>query len=238
MDGDSWTPELSSNGFVGIFHHWHHGAHEHKLCMYIACQSYLPAACLEFADLVRDAGDGCTAAAVQVSAAFLKATQTRLFSPSDAPQLLKRHPPWLLMQGSEEAHWLRTACVRNRARLIEEVAGALGLPVQTMHDLNAGVPTSMAVCTTDTLHHDLYLSGDSVRVTNYVTETGTASNGVACALAPWHGLAIFHGCDVSERASDFGRPYGRGLLPTAMPCPARLLQLYQTPSLAHPLAPL
>jgi hypothetical protein len=205
MDGDSWTPELSSNGFVGIFHQWHHGAHEHKLCMYIACQSYLPAACLEFADLVRDAGDGCTAAAVQ---------------------------------GSEEAHWLRTACVRNRARLIEEVAGALGLPVQTMHDLNAGVPTSMAACTTDTLHHDLYLSGDSVRVTNYVTETGTASNGVACALAPWHGLAIFHGCDVSERASDFGRPYGRGLLPTAMPCPARLLQLYQTPSLAHPLAPL
>ena len=74
MDGDSWTPELSSNGFVGIFHHWHHGAHEHKLCMYIACQSYLPAACLEFADLVRDAGDGCTSAAVQVSAAFLKAT--------------------------------------------------------------------------------------------------------------------------------------------------------------------
>ena len=142
------------------------------------------------------------------------------------------------MQGSEEAHWLRTACVRNRARLIEEVAGALGLPVHTMHDLNAGVPTSMAVCTTDTLHHDLYLSGDSVRVTNYVTETGTASNGVACALAPWHGLTIFHGCNVSEQASDFGRSYGRGLLPTAMPCPARLLQLYQTPSLAHPLAPL
>jgi hypothetical protein len=131
-------------------------------------------------------------------------------------------------QASEEAHWLRSACARNRARLIEEVAGALSLPVQTMHDLNAGVPTSMAACTTDTLHHDLYLSGDSVRVTNYVTETGTASNGVVCALAPWHGLTIFHGCDVSEQASDFGRSYGRGLLPTAMPCPARFLQLSQT----------
>ena len=68
VDSESWTPELSANGFVGIYHHWHHGAHDHQLCMFIVCQTYLPAACLEFADAVRDSGIAeCTAGMVQAS---------------------------------------------------------------------------------------------------------------------------------------------------------------------------
>jgi hypothetical protein len=58
IDSEPWVPELSPEGFVGLFHHWH--PVRKRLCIYMACQSYLPKACLEFADLVRDLGDSCT----------------------------------------------------------------------------------------------------------------------------------------------------------------------------------
>ena len=50
IDSETWIPELSSNGFVGIFHHHHVGATGDSMhCLYIACQSHLPAACLDLA---------------------------------------------------------------------------------------------------------------------------------------------------------------------------------------------
>ena len=57
----------------------------------------------------------------------------------------------------------------------------------------------------------------AARVLNYVAETGRANNGVACTLAPWHGIIIFHGQDASGAVSDFGRAYGSQYVPTAMP---------------------
>jgi hypothetical protein len=154
VDSDAWLPELSPTGFVGVFHYWHHGVHDHRLCMFIVCQSYLPAACMEFADMVRDVGGGCSA---------------------------------MTVQASEEAYWLRKACSRNRARIIDEVASALGLPIQTMPDLNAAVPTSMAVCLAETLHYDMRntTDGSMVRILNYVADTSVAENGIVCTLAPW-----------------------------------------------------
>lgn len=41
---------------------------ENVQCLYIACQSHLPAACLEFADLVRDGQDNLTADVVCTAA--------------------------------------------------------------------------------------------------------------------------------------------------------------------------
>ena len=38
-----------------------------KLSLFVACQSYLPSAALEFADMVRDLGDSCSAATVAMS---------------------------------------------------------------------------------------------------------------------------------------------------------------------------
>ena len=51
IDSESWLPELSPDGFIGLYHHWHRKGRESRLCMYVVCQSYLPKACLEFADL-------------------------------------------------------------------------------------------------------------------------------------------------------------------------------------------
>lgn len=84
---------------------------------------------------------------------------------------------------------------RNRAYIIAEVAQALGIPLQLTPDLNSPERGLLAHAVVETLHHDLYQAHDTstVCVLNYVAETGCANNGVACTLAPWHGVLIFHG---------------------------------------------
>jgi hypothetical protein len=59
IDSEPWVPELSPDGFLGLYHHWH--PTRKRLCLYMACQSYLPRACLELADLVRELPPTCTA---------------------------------------------------------------------------------------------------------------------------------------------------------------------------------
>ena len=190
IDSEDWEPELSPDGFVGLYHHWHRSTRDNKLCMYVVCQSYLPKACLEFADLVHQVGDMCTAGCVCLS---------------------------------EEAQWLRMACSRNRSRLILQVCEEMGLRVPSMLDYNSCNPqTRMAISTSESLHHDMLPKGkDMVRILNYCSETHRAANGSVCAMAPWDGVWIFHGCRMnreSSRGCDFGFPYGGDqLLPTCSP---------------------
>ena len=202
IDSESWLPELSPGGFIGFFHHWHHGTRDSKLCLYAVCQSYLPKACMEFADMVHEAGDLCTSGCICLS---------------------------------EEAQWLRTACARNRARLIADVCSHMGIKVPTIIDYNGaaaiGSSSRTALPTTDTLHHDLVFnsSRDSsnnnfVRLLNYCSETKSAFNGSICTMAPWEGIWIFQGLSsahgtIMQGASiaDFGQAYGRYILPTASP---------------------
>lgn len=189
LDSDTWDPELSDNGFVGVFHHWFHGAQDHRLCLYVACRSYLSAACLEFADLVHDMGQvhTCTGASVLLS---------------------------------EEAHWLRRANHRNRCRIITEICSELGLKVQTTRDHNAHIPKecSVAVPDLETLCSDMYLvNEDTIRISNSLSETSMANNGICCMLAPWQGLAIFHGLGGGQVAANFGSAYGRQYIPTVIP---------------------
>jgi len=195
IDSEDWLPELSPDGYVGFFHHWHHGTRESKLCLYVVCQSYLPKACMEFADVVHRAGDLCTAGCVCLS---------------------------------EELQWLRNACTRNRTRLIADVCGKMNIKVPTMADYNSTsmTGTKIAIITTDTLHHDLVLLGDTARLLNHCSETRSAFNGSACSMAPWEGVWIFQGLNSTHSAvqnsimsgvSDFGKPYGDHILPTSSP---------------------
>lgn len=50
LDGAEWTPELSPDGFVGLYFLW--SSSGSRLELYAACQSYLPLACAEFARMV------------------------------------------------------------------------------------------------------------------------------------------------------------------------------------------
>jgi hypothetical protein len=50
LDGAAWAPELSPDGFVGLYFLW--SSSSGRLELYAACQSYLPLACAEFARMV------------------------------------------------------------------------------------------------------------------------------------------------------------------------------------------
>lgn len=186
IDSAAWAPELSPDGFVGFFFRWHEGVKENKLCLYAACQSYLPLACLEFADMVHKLEDACTADCVCLS---------------------------------EEAQWLRSACARNRARIIAEVCARMKINVPTVDDYSSTNPaqTPIALISTETLHHDLFylasatpsFSGEKssetgtatnskVRLMNFCSETRSAHNGSICVMAPWDGLWVFKGLTTSS----------------------------------------
>ena len=122
---------------------------------------------------------------------------------------------------SHETHWLRSACSRNRARIIAHVCDRMGIAYPAMRDYNAAAPAPrLAICTTETLHHDMRRHGPSfVRILNYCSETSRAFNGSVCAMAPWDGLWIMHGASSGgdDAHCEFGTAYGAHFLPTAAP---------------------
>jgi len=65
VDSEHWVPELSSNGFVGLYHHWDPCAR--RLRLYLVVSGYLQKACLEFTDMVQELGASCTADVVAQS---------------------------------------------------------------------------------------------------------------------------------------------------------------------------
>lgn len=204
IDSEHWLPELSPEGFIGLYHHWNHHHCETNgqrtgLSLYVVCQSYLPKACLEFADMVRDIGDACTASEVY---------------------------------HSEEAYWLRQACARNRCRMIASVCQSMKIRFPAMLDYNAcrkgaSGKTLVALSCVETLHHDIQgivikeighqsKERELVRILNFCTAphyhtwsqftnhnsatstTFSRSDSTAggshsiCVMAPWEGVWIFH----------------------------------------------
>ena len=59
LDGAEWAPELSPDGFVGLYFLW--SSRSGRLELYAACQSYLPLACAEFARMVFRLRGSCRA---------------------------------------------------------------------------------------------------------------------------------------------------------------------------------
>jgi hypothetical protein len=183
IDSEHWIPELSPEGFIGLYHNWDQGP-----LLYIICQSYLPKACLEFAEMVRNLGDSCTASDIY---------------------------------HSEEAHWLRQACARNRGRLIAAVCQQMKIKFPAMLDYNAcktGLVRSdvswmkrnlLAISTVETLHHDLQsiplkafpthhqndVEKELIRVQNFSTTFSDhkhhTQHQAACIMAPWDGVWVF-----------------------------------------------
>jgi len=130
---------------------------------------------------------------------------------------------------SEEAQWLRSACARNRARIIAEVCASMGIKVPHMRDYHAASSEvyNVALITTETLHHDMYVVGaeSKVRVLNYCAETQKCYNGISCVMAPTEGVWIFQGIHSFHNeaslnvagVSDFGKPFGNMVLCTSSP---------------------
>ena len=188
MDSEKWLPELSANGFVGLFHHWHTGENGNFLCLYMACQSYLPAACLEFADLVGDMGDACTAATVVMS----------------------EETHWLRRASSRNrARIIAQVCSRMKIPIHTMIDHNACDP----KDTNVALCTTETHHNDMYIH----TADNSVRFLNYVAGTSVACNGIVCAQAPAYGLVVFHGLCGGRFQADFGSSYGSQFMPTAMP---------------------
>lgn len=119
---------------------------------------------------------------------------------------------------SEEAWWLRKACQRGRCRLIKQLADAFGLRVQTIQDIQAHSPASVAVPLTDTLEHDVARHGDVVSVYNGCCDTTKPFNGILARMHPAEGYWLFRG---ANRGGGFGSTFGDrrvcGAFPVAQP---------------------
>ena len=94
---------------------------------------------------------------------------------------------------SDEAQWLRTACARNRARIMARVASKMGLRVPLVRDYCGAEHEDMALVHAETLHHDLCVlpGGEKVRLLSYCAPE--SRTGTLCAMAPWEGLWLFRG---------------------------------------------
>jgi hypothetical protein len=187
LDCDSWQPELSDNGFVGVFHQWVHGAQDHRLCLYVACRSYLPAACLEYADVVHDMDSRCDAATV----------------------LLSEETHWLRRANVRNRSRIIAEVCSDLGLKIQTTQDH---NAHTPKDVQVAVPI-IETMTNDIYETD----DKNIRVVNAVAETSRASNGVACILAPWEGVVIFRGAGDGQGAGEFGSPYGRQFIPTLIP---------------------
>lgn len=200
IDSAEWLPELSPDGYVGFFHHWHHGTRENKLCLYVVCQSYLPKACMEFADMVHRAGDICTAGCVCLSEElqWLRTASTR-----------------------NRARLIAEVCKKMNIKL----PTVLDYNSASLNSISALVTTD--TLHHDLVLVGGGGSGDSVvRLLNHCAETKSAFNGSACTMAPWEGVWIFQGLNSTQGSaaqnytsgvSDFGKPYGDFILPTSAP---------------------
>ena len=107
---------------------------------------------------------------------------------------------------SEEAWWLRKACQRGRCRLIKQLADAFGLRVQSIQDIQAHSPASVAVPLTDTLEHDLTCHGEVVSVFNGCCDTTKPFNGILARMHPAEGYWLFKGAN--RGGSGFGSTFG------------------------------
>jgi hypothetical protein len=189
IDSEPWIPELSPEGFIGFYHHWNYdetrqGLHADDFkaakgpSLYIACQSYLPTACMDFADMVRDLGDSCISSDIYHS----------------------QEAYWLRQACSRNrARLIAAVCHEMKlgfpTRLDYNACKAAGSPI------SPSMTHYLAMPCTETLHHDIQSivckqfrqeedeRKELIRVLNFCS----CSAHSACVMAPWDGVWVFHG---------------------------------------------
>ena len=84
--------------------------------------------------------------------------------------------------------------MRNRARLIHEIARDMGIEVTSVVDPHAAVEWEIAEPSLHTFTNGVYVYGDcSVGVSSDCVPTQFVSNGIVCKLSPWEGVLLFRG---------------------------------------------
>jgi len=194
VDSEAWVPELSPDGFIGLYHHWH--PVKKRLMLYLVCQSYLPKACLEFADMVRDIGDACTAHDI------LHSEEVQWLR-----HACSRNRARLIAKVCESMG-LGYPTMLDYCNAVPNERMAVSCTEGLHHDL---LPHSKK-----RVHHRNG-NGEGLRVLNYCSSTEHSANGSLCSMAPWEGIWVFHGSRQNLSEACFGLPYGSLHLPTIAP---------------------
>ena len=187
VDSDQWVPELSRNGFVGLYHHW--DAHARRLRLYLLVSSYLQKACLEFTDMVQELGETCTADDV--------AQSQELYWLRDACKRNRARLAYLICSAMKLP--VRVLCDHHASDLRTTLM-ALSTADTLFSDVQSvGDPKQRMV-----------------RVLNHCASTKDMTNGSLCVMAPWEGVWAFHGRN-ARPSNRFGGAYGNFYLPTHAP---------------------
>ena len=187
VDSDQWVPQLSRDGFVGLYHHW--DAHARRLRLYLLVSSYLQKACLEFTDMVQELGQTCTADDV--------AQSQELYWLRDACRRNRARLAYLICSAMQ-----LPVCVMcdHHASDLRGTLMALATADTLFSDVQSvGGPKQRMV-----------------RVLDHCASTKDMSNGSLCVMAPWEGVWAFHGQNARPN-NRFGGPYGNFYLPTHAP---------------------
>jgi hypothetical protein len=216
----------------------HHHERDSRLCLYVVCQSYLPRACFEFADMVHRIDDACTAGCVALSeeAQWLRnaCSRNRARLIAEVCSEMGIRVPMVEDYSACPPPFLSSPSGEGAVGGSEEEEGEGGGPQQPTR----GRKTMMALVCVETLHHDLrlvvnssgsgsdyhsnhnhnhnnnnnqpqQLSQKKVRLLNYCAETVQAFNGVSCVMAPWEAVWVFRGTSFSDNGDVFGQPKGK-----------------------------
>jgi hypothetical protein len=86
---------------------------------------------------------------------------------------------------SEELWWLQTVNMRNRCRLVFEVAQEMGIPIPCVSDAHSVHERMLAEPAAHTFSHGFYVYRDgSVGIANECMPTCFVDNGVVCCMSP------------------------------------------------------
>ncbi len=109
------------------------------------------------------------------------------------------------MEGGDR---LQNLNMRNRARLILEIAQEIGVKVPVIVDPHAAVEWEIAEPCVHTFTNGVYVYSDcSVGFSSDCIPTCFVSNGIVCSMSPWEGILIFKGAR-SLSDSRFGTSFG------------------------------
>jgi hypothetical protein len=100
---------------------------------------------------------------------------------------------------STETWYARKTNERNNCRVLYDVANAFDLCIPTMSDAYSYDHSSIAACTTETLHSDIFAQKDRmVTVLNQCTDTTVSLNGILHNMHPSEGVWLFkvHTCSL------------------------------------------
>ncbi len=93
---------------------------------------------------------------------------------------------------SEEAYYLKRINGRNNARILKMVADEMRLSIPSVVDTCAYDPYEIAVCTNETMIHDIQKQKDGrISVLSKCVDTTRVENGALCCMHPAEGFWLF-----------------------------------------------